>query len=75
VDGRGVERVTDEQESRFEGAGWSGSGSERKVTSMEALKENRVLKRLHVKQSIHHALNSLKGYCPASATEPASPLG
>jgi hypothetical protein len=41
----------------------SGSGSKRKkkVTSMGALKESRVLKQWHISQSIDHALNSFKG--------------
>ena len=37
--------------------------------------ENTVQKQQHVKQSIDHALNLLKAYCPAPAAEPASPLG
>jgi len=60
-----------------EGDGGSGSGTERKPSSTGALDclENTVRKRLYVKQSIDHALNSLKACCLAPAAEPASPLG
>jgi hypothetical protein len=57
---------------------WSGSTNRtEKLSSSRPLDtlENTVRKRLHVKQSINHTLNSLKAYSPASATEPASPLG
>jgi hypothetical protein len=65
-----------------EGDNRNGNGSRtEKSASVGALDcvENMVRKRLYVEQSIDHVLNSLKGYCPApapaSAAEPASPLG
>jgi hypothetical protein len=56
-------------------AGMGTRSNRKKLTAMGALEENRILKQLRVNQSIDHALNSLKGYRPAPAADPASPLG
>ena len=61
---------------RHVGSG-SGSGTVKKTTSVGALDclENTVWKRQHVKQSIDHVLNLLKGYCPTPTAQFVFPLG
>jgi hypothetical protein len=56
-------------------AGMRNRSNRKKLTSMGALEENRILKQLRINQSIDHTLNLLKGYCPALAADPGSPLG
>jgi hypothetical protein len=51
-------------------AGMGNRSNRKKLTSMGALEENRILKQLRVNQSIDHALNSLKGYPPAPTADP-----
>lgn len=69
-----------EQGSVFEGArggDWvcEGDGEEDDFRGALNCLENTARKPDHVKQSIDHALNSVKAYCPAPTAEPASPLG
>jgi hypothetical protein len=56
-------------------AGMENRSNRKKLTSLGALEENWILKQLRVNQLIDHAINSLKGYCPAPGADSASPLG
>jgi hypothetical protein len=61
-----------EREGDFGSGGGSTNRTEKKLSSLRPL-DMLDRKRLHVKQSIDRAVNSLKAYCPTSTAEPASP--